>query len=885
MTLHNNRLRNLALLVGIAWIGFAFSLYGAAPSPLDDLLGKLPAQTSSAAAEISRALVRLGPTGVEQFVSMLVPPGKGDDTKARFALRGLAIYVSRPGAKAERKTFAETMAAQLRREIPVEVKGFVIRQLQLCGGREAIVALSKELLDEKLCEYAAQALLVIGPKSSSAFREALLRAAGPERRTIIQALGILRDREAVSALLKFADSTDADIKLAALDALGNIGDPAATETLMKASLAKEPYEKIKATAACLQLAQRLAEANRKKDAERIYGHLWDTNRSTEGRHVRCAVLEGLASTLGLDATDWLLTGLRSKDPQICAASATAAVAIPGREATQRWVEEMKKAEPDLRANILSILARRGDALALPAALAALKDKNEIVRRAAISAAVALGQAQGVAPVAALLASASGREREAARQALERIPGEAAVAAMAKLVPSAPAQERCALLDILGKRRAKRHLGVVFAAAGDKDESVRVAAFGALGALEDETALPRLLDLLVKDDTAKVKRAAEKAAASVCARAADKDKAAEQVLARLKTSDVPSRCALLRVVARTGAGKALEAVRAARKDKNPTVQDAALRAMADWPNVAAAPDLLQIAKGKPKAIQGILALRGYVRLAGLQRKPKDALRMYEQAMRVAVRPEEKKKVLGGLSNVGQPEALAMALSYLGDAQLKAEAAAATVKLAKALQDKRRSEARAALRKVIAEVPKAPAIKEARKILRDLDKNLGCITPWQFSGPYTKPGKAGNQIFDVVFPPEDSKAKDVKWQRFPRRTNRKQPWRLDLSKVARGNNRAGYLRTYIWSPKPQPATLKLGSDDGIKVWLNGKVVHANNVLRSLIRDEDKVKVALKKGWNPLMLKVTNNGGGWEASACILRPDDSEIEGLRFSLNPKP
>lgn len=41
---------------------------------------------------------------------MLVEPEKGDDTGAQFALHGLAVYVSRAGAEAEKAGFVRILA-------------------------------------------------------------------------------------------------------------------------------------------------------------------------------------------------------------------------------------------------------------------------------------------------------------------------------------------------------------------------------------------------------------------------------------------------------------------------------------------------------------------------------------------------------------------------------------------------------------------------------------------------------------------------------------------------------------------------------------------------------------------------------------------------------
>ena len=56
-----------------------------------------------------------------------------------------------------------------------------------------------------------------------------------------------------------------------------------------------------------------------------------------------------------------------------------------------------------------------------------------------------------------------------------------------------------------------------------------------------------------------------------------------------------------------------------------------------------------------------------------------------------------------------------------------------------------------------------------------------------------------------------------------------------------------------------TLHLGSDDGIKAWLTGRLVHANKTSRPLWIDVDHVDVDLKKGENILLIKVEQLSGG--------------------------
>jgi len=95
-------------------------------------------------------------------------------------------------------------------------------------------------------------------------------------------------------------------------------------------------------------------------------------------------------------------------------------------------------------------------------------------------------------------------------------------------------------------------------------------------------------------------------------------------------------------------------------------------------------------------------------------------------------------------------------------------------------------------------------------------------------------------------------------------------INLGQILGGENCAAYLRSRIWSPRQQQVFLEPASDDGLKVWLNGRLVLAENVTRTVKRFpavapwQNRARMTLKQGWNVLMLKVTNNSGDW--ATCV-------------------
>jgi hypothetical protein len=252
-------------------------------------------------AEIHKA----GRDGIVGLIDMLVEPGKADDVKPRYAIHCLAVYVCKLKDKKHRRAFAEILASQLvalaagqlDRDRPKQIKGYLIRQLQVAGGEEVAGALGKFLLDEELCEYAAQALVAPaasrlrskpagGDGAAEQLRDALPNAKGKCRLTVIQNLGVVRDRKSVDALREAVGDKDRDIRLTAAWGLANIGDPGSVDVLLKGADVQDPYERIKAAQACLLLAENLLAAGKKKDAMKIYAHLRDTRTDPAEQYLR-----------------------------------------------------------------------------------------------------------------------------------------------------------------------------------------------------------------------------------------------------------------------------------------------------------------------------------------------------------------------------------------------------------------------------------------------------------------------------------------------------------------------------------------------------------------------------------------------------------------------
>jgi quinoprotein glucose dehydrogenase len=121
----------------------------------------------------------------------------------------------------------------------------------------------------------------------------------------------------------------------------------------------------------------------------------------------------------------------------------------------------------------------------------------------------------------------------------------------------------------------------------------------------------------------------------------------------------------------------------------------------------------------------------------------------------------------------------------------------------------------------------------------------------------------QDLKMVFPPEKNPDPKVavegvkpgekfKWQL----RNAETTGYLDLQAAFGREHITAYALTYVFSAKTQKVRLLTGSDDQLRVWLNGKLVQEFAVNRPAKPDEDKADVELAAGWNVVLAKVTNS-----------------------------
>lgn len=424
-----------------------------------------------------------------------------------------------------------------------------------------------------------------------------------------------------------------------------------------------------------------------------------------------------------DAVKMVLDILKSGDQDMQAVAIAMVKDMPGEELTKALAAELPKLSPTSQVQLLSALGDRGDAAARTAVVAAVKSEDQSVRIAALKALVQLGDDTTVGLLAKAAAGARGAEQKAARDSLYRLRGPKVDQVILDEIAEAEAATKVELISSVGQRNIVAGVAPLLKTAQDPDRKVRTESFRVLKVVAGPEHLPAVVKLLIEAETSSDRSECQKTVASVAHKIEDKNKQAQAVLTVLPTvKQTQSRCALLGVLGKIGDNKALPVLTAAIKEKDADIQTAAIRSLAEWPSPEPLGDLLKVAETSENKLHRILALRGFVRLLGLdsKRPTEETVEMYKKAMTLAPDVNEKRRVLSGLAGAKSRAALEMATAYLDDATLSREAEYAVVKIAEGIAADSPELAKETLKKIIERTKNDTLREQAHEILDKIEQ---------------------------------------------------------------------------------------------------------------------------------------------------------------------
>lgn len=757
----------------------------------------------------------------------------------------------------------------LRSDAAVPEKDAACRRLKEIGTEKAVPALAACLSDKDLSHAARQVLQAMScPEAGDALLVALTKTSGLDRVGVIDSLGMRRETKAIPALTGLLSDPDSPTATAAARSLGRIGTKEAARSLDKA-LAKAPAEVRAAIVdGLLRAASQLHKDGHNGPSKRIARRLYNDTSLSED--VRMAAYRAWIVAAGRSGLPLVTRGLMGEDTAARQASLSLAAELPGDRVTKAVVDTLGRTSPPVQVALLAALNLRADSAACPAVLQAAQFSDPAVRLAALSTLANVGD-QTAAPVLAdLAANAGATEQKAARQTLGMLHHGDVHKVMLDLLGKSESKIQVELIKALAVRRDKEAVPALLALTEATDESVQMAAARAIGALGDEPCASHLIAMLQKTKSDTSRDAVGDAIVEIAGNIEKNDDLVAKLLAIDTTAPVPVRMTALRAAARLRPDLALPALQTGVRSDDPEMRRGALRALSEFAGVAALDDLLALARDASDDTERTIALRGYWRLVALtmDRPANERLDLIRAGLAQARSADDKKGGLSMLASMATKEALECAEQACRDEAVRSEAEAASYQIATRVFIVERPVAERVLRRLAAEAKDEGVRNNASGFKATLDANADYVVPWLVSQPYRIEGKDAGALFDIPLGPELPDGGGVVWNKMPAPSDSAKFRMVDLGSVVGGDNCVVYLKTQVFWPKNEDVELQMGSDDGIKLWVNGTLVHANNAIRGFTADQDKATARLTKGWNSFQAKISQYCAGC-SMAVRLRP----------------
>ncbi len=642
-----------------------------------DLLTEMPAQDEGHYIKLMEGMLLLGEPGILMFTDMLQPPGEEDDSRVRFAISGLAKYVTNPGYEEQRDLFNTSILKALEKNENDYIRSFLISQLQFSGTDDVVSTLGKFLMDDFLCEPATRTLVAIqSPESEKLLLEGLEGSSGANLITIVKALGDMRSGEAMKKIEKFVVSEEVELRRVSLYAMANSGSPEAEKILFEAANKTGfQYEPTGATQSYMLFIQRTGEAGKLNAVERMCRYLID-NAPSNIRSQALAFLIHFKKDMGDPV---LLEALEDPDQQFRAAALRLSADYAGKNFTQKIISKMDNTSPVIQAEIIGMLGERGDQAAVSSILDFLSHQNLAVRLSAIHAAGLLAGETAIVPLVNMMPDASPGEIRVIKETLLFIKSDQVVKEIYNALDDMPLKSKAALYNVLALRDPDGFHDIAIDELGNPEKEIRMAAYDALAALAAPEDGELIYQAFVTRNDPEEKKGVRNTILSLAKRmdVADQSK----FLSKFSNLNPENKQCFFEILPELGGTKALDMIITEYFTWDRDAKELSLETLGKWQTPDAIPRLYDILQEEPMDNFRNQAMDYYLEMTTKSRIPDEQkVLYYRQLLELSPGNDREEEILKQLSFLRVFQALVLAGKYLGNTDLQQVAALAVARIA-------------------------------------------------------------------------------------------------------------------------------------------------------------------------------------------------------------
>ncbi len=646
-----------------------------------DILAQFPAQNAEYTNRLLDEIIGLGSEGIASFCDLIVPPGTGDDTQARYALASLAQYAGSPEQEQNRPLVETALINALEKSSDKEVKAFFIRRLAYCGQSATITALGKYLDTPDLYSPAVSALTSIGTdEAGKTIFSHLEKKTGKQQIEFIKAIGILKFKPAGPYLISLAGQADPPTCRQIYTALAKLGGKTPEKTL-KAAAQKAGFspDETGAMEAWLEYARQTKANGEAKISNSVCNDILKKCQKPGQLRYRSAALSILCSTPGQDPTGLLLKEIRNQDK----AYRNAVLRIAGENLTEaqagQWAKALKDFPDETQAELLYFLAPRQEKTVLDEAIIpSLSSTDKQVREEAARA-LAVNQHEKAVPelLNQLQKVQDDEEYDVLEQALQTACSVKECDLLASRLGNLSDKGKAIAVRIMAAKRATSDYSRIAALCSSPDPQIRQAAFDALSRLARPKDIADLIILLKKTNDPKETEAVQQAIITLYL---DEDHPSPSIILNEMNAGTQKE-KLIPVLPYLNDRNALKTVTSIMKTGQQEEKKAAFKALTNWNDASALPVLSGVFQSGELRDMREKALGAYLEQALKPGIPADQQLLWlEKIMTECTSVPEKSQVIEAAGSVKTFLSLIFVAPYLEQDELSDVAAQSAMEIA-------------------------------------------------------------------------------------------------------------------------------------------------------------------------------------------------------------
>ncbi|TFH20312.1 MAG: HEAT repeat domain-containing protein, partial [Bacteroidia bacterium] len=279
-----------------------------------DLLVQMPADNEQDLNEQMELMLQLGEPGQQAILDLVIPPGTGDDTKARMAVESLSRYASQPGKEQVKSSWEALVLKEIDLKDDLFVKSFLMAQLYYIGSEASLEVLSKYLGDAQLHDPAIRVLRdAIPGKAADVFAKHMENSEGEVTIALVNGIKETGTSVHAPAVARLAGSDSPELQRSVLACLAVLGHPDSYKILgAAASAAGYLPEPTNATGSLLAYAETMSAQKNSELSLKICKTVDKNCKTAEQLHFKCKALATGAGNYNIEeAVPYLAKALES----------------------------------------------------------------------------------------------------------------------------------------------------------------------------------------------------------------------------------------------------------------------------------------------------------------------------------------------------------------------------------------------------------------------------------------------------------------------------------------------------------------------------------------------------------------------------------------------